>query len=198
MKKKIMNKKPIIFLIALLFISVIGVTYSYLYSEVILPNEFKTMTYKVDIDEEFNDTWGTKKVSFVNSESTNTPVVLRVNFSEKWRKTVDGETLTLSNTINGENVVTKSWTNAFLNDFVKKEDGWYYYKKILNGSSSVQVLNSISLNETLISASSNYQDYHTYKYSLIFNFEAVQATENAVSSIWNKNITINGSDVTWS
>ena len=198
MKKIPLKKKPLIFILLILFVTAIGVTFAIYYSEATFPNKFKAMTYNVTIEEEFNNNWGTKKVSFVNKEETNTPVVLRINFNESWRKEVEGEVLSLDNNVNGVNVVDKEWTDAFKSDFVKKDDGWYYYNKTLDAKESVQVLNSISLNETLIQSSPYYEDYKTYNYELSFNFEAIQANSAAVLDIWGKTITISGKNVTWS
>ena len=197
MKFKNLKKKPLIFLLALIAIGVVGTTFAYYYTEVSFPNQFRTMTYNVTIEEEFNDTWGTKKVSFVNKEETNTPVVLRINYNELWRKEVSGVKLSLDNNVNGENVVTKNWTSTFTSDFIDGGDGWYYYKKTLNAEESVQVLNSISLKEDLISTSPYYNDYKSYTYELDFNFEAIQASSSAISEIWGKTATISGSNVTW-
>ncbi len=198
MKFRKIKKKPLIFLLVLCLLGIVGTTFAYYYTEIAIPNQFKAMTYNVTIEEEFNDTWGTKKVSFVNNEETNTPVVLRINYNELWRKEVNGVKLSLDNNVNGTNVVTKNWTTAFTNDFVDGGDGWYYYKKTLNAEESVQVLNSISLNESLISTSPYYNDYKTYTYELDFNFEAIQANSSAISEIWGKNATITGGYVTWS
>lgn len=198
MKFKKIKKKPLFFLLLLLALGIVGTTFAYYYTEIAIPNQFRAMTYNVTIEEEFNNTWGTKKVSFVNNEETNTPVVLRINYNELWRKEVNGVKLSLDNNVNGVNVVTKNWTTAFTNDFVDGGDGWYYYKKTLNAEESVQVLNSISLNESLISTSPYYNDYKTYTYELDFNFEAIQANSSAISEIWGKNATITGGDVTWS
>ena len=190
MKFRKIKKKPLIFLLVLCLLGIVGTTFAYYYTEIAIPNQFKAMTYNVTIEEEFNDTWGTKKVSFVNNEETNTPVVLRINYNELWRKEVNGVKLSLDNNVNGVNVVTKNWTTAFTNDFVDGGDGWYYYKKTLNAEESVQVLNSISLNESLISTSPYYNDYKTYTYELDFNFEAIQANSSAISEIWGKNAAI--------
>ena len=197
MKFKKLKKKPLIFLLALIAIGVVGTTFAYYYTEIAIPNQFRTMTYNVTIEEEFNDTWGTKKVSFVNKEETNTPVVLRINYNELWRKEVSGVKLSLDNNVNGENVVTKNWTSTFTSDFIDGGDGWYYYKKTLNAEESVQVLNSISLKEDLISTSRYYNDYKSYTYELDFNFEAIQASSSAISEIWGKTATISGGNVTW-
>lgn len=197
MKFKKIKKKPLFFLLLLLVLGIVGTTFAYYYTEIAIPNQFRAMTYNVTIEEEFNNTWGTKKVSFVNNEETNTPVVLRINYNELWRKEVNGVKLSLDNNVNGINVVIKNWTTAFTNDFIDGGDGWYYYKKTLAAEASVQVLDSIALNESLISTSPYYDDYKSYTYELDFNFEAIQASSSAISEIWGKTATISGGNVTW-
>ena len=123
MKFKKIKKKPLFFLLLLLALGIVGTTFAYYYTEIAIPNQFRAMTYNVTIEEEFNNTWGTKKVSFVNNEETNTPVVLRINYNELWRKEVNGVKLSLDNNVNGTNVVTKNWTTAFTNDFIDGGDG---------------------------------------------------------------------------
>ena len=197
MKFKKIKKKPLFFLLLLLALGIVGTTFAYYYTEIAIPNQFRAMTYNVTIEEEFNNTWGTKKVSFVNNEETNTPVDLRINYNELWRKEVNGVKLSLDNNVNGTNVVTKNWTTAFTNDFIDGGDGWYYYKKTLAAEASVQVLDSIALNESLISTSPYYNDYKSYTYELDFNFEAIQASSSAISEIWGRTATISGGNVTW-
>ena len=93
--------KPLIFVgILTVVCAVVGYTVAYYYSNIVVPNQFQSMTYNVQITEEdFNNTFGTKKVFFKNEEETNTPVVLRFNFNESWGNGVN-------NLINGTNVVT--------------------------------------------------------------------------------------------
>lgn len=191
------TKKPLIFLILFLLVVGIGGTFAYYYSEVIIPNRFQAMTYHVTIEEEFYDDFGTKRVSFVNQEETNAPVVLRINYNESWRKTIDDVVITPSNVIDGQDVVTKEWTDAFLNDFADGGDGWFYYTKVLNAQESVQVLESITLNESLVSTSSDAIDYQGADYELSFNFESIQASSDAILDIWGISSTIQGDDVAW-
>ena len=153
------NKKPLIFAGLLVLVALVGYTIAYYYSEVVIPNRFQSMTYNVQVREEFNNTYGTKRVYFVNQEETNTPVVLRISYNEQFR--ING--LLQNNKVNGVDRVTKTWT-------------------------SVQVLESIQYNGT---------DPSNKEYHLDFNFEAIQATEEAVSDIWNRTMTINGDNVTW-
>lgn len=195
MKTSKIKKKPLIFILLLLLTVAVGSTFAYYYSEVVIPNKFKTMTYNVAIEEKFNNTWGTKEVTFVNKGDTNTPVVIRINYNELWLDDV-GSNASLSNKVYGMDVVTKNWTDEFNNDFVKGDDGWYYYTKVLNANQSVKVLNSIALNESAIS-SSYYDEYKKYTYELDFNIEAIQADGSAIESNWGKVVNISGNEVTW-
>ena len=191
-KKTKINKKPLFFLLLLLSISIIGGTIAYFSNKERFNNEFKTAGYNVAIEEEFYGEFGTKKVNIVNKDDAD--VILRVSYNELWSK---GD-LILSSEINGTEVVTKSWTQNWLSDFTDGGDGWYYYKKILESKSSIQILNSIAFNDTLAKTSSDYEYYKNYDYDLTFNYEAVQATSDAVQELWGHNATIDGNNVTWS
>ena len=193
MKNK--NKKPLIFGLLLLTLAVIGGTFAYYYSEVVIPNRFKAMTYDVKLVEEFEGDFGTKEVSIVNQEETNTPVVIRMSYNEYWDNS-------LNNKYNNTDVVTKNWTTDFLNDFrYDGGSGWYYYTKVLNPESSVTVLNSTALNTNLVNASPDRSSYLSSDYHLDFNYEAIQAKEEAILDIWGDdllNVSINGGNVSWS
>lgn len=193
MKNK--NKKPLIFGLLLLTLAVIGGTFAYYYSEVVIPNRFKAMTYDVKLVEEFEGYFGTKEVSIVNQEETNTPVVIRMSYNEYWDNS-------LNNKYNNTDVVTKNWTTDFLNDFTyDSRSGWYYYTKVLNPESSVTVLNSTALNTNLVNASPDRSSYLSSDYHLDFNYEAIQAKEEAILDIWGDdllNVSINGGNVSWS
>ena len=190
--------RSLFFLLGFLVLISVGGTIAYYYQNVTLPNEFQTLVYNVTIDEEYYDDWGTKKVYINNSDSSNTPVVLRINYNEIWNYKGYGADVKLSNTINGTNVVDKDWTSTFTNDFIDGQDGWFYYKKLLSPNETIQILDSISLNTTLIESSPDYQDYLDFDYKLSINYEALGPNTNKISSIWNKNATISGNNVTWS
>ena len=188
MKKfKKIKKKPLIFIISLFLITVIGGTFAYYYTDIVIPNRFKTMTYDVAIEEEFYDDWGTKKVFFVNKEDEGVPVVIRYNFNEIWTDTNDNPLEAAAN------IVTKNWivnnNTSLIPPGTYYNDGWYYLPVVLEGGESVQVLDSVTLIDN---------SYLSNNYQLIFNYEAIQANEEAINSLWNKNATIEGSEITWS
>lgn len=180
------NKQMILLVVAITFFMGIMAVSAVFYSNAVVKNRFKTMTYHVDVEEEFYDDWGTKKITVKNQEKTNTPVALRVSFHESFTK----DDFTLSNTINGEEVVDKEFTSEFVSHFRKASDGWYYYDQVLDPEESVQILNSIQLKEDLIQTSEDYELYKTYHYELGFQYEAIQATEGAIKEIWGKNASI--------
>ena len=49
MKKLTIKKKPLFFILLLLLLIGIGGTFAYYYTEIVVPNNFKTMTYNVAI-----------------------------------------------------------------------------------------------------------------------------------------------------
>lgn len=192
------NKKPLIFLLVLALVGVIDSTLAYFSSEQSFENKFTAVTYNVDLEEDFDNDWGKKEVTIINKETTqgdnNVPVVIRVNYNEKWRRVEGADTYVLSNTVNGVSAVNKNWTSAFNNDFVLGSDGWYYYKKVLKSGESVKILNSIEKNTAV---TNDNPDYDRYDYSLDFNYEAVQASSEAINEVWERTATINGDNVTW-
>ena len=193
---KIKDYKPLVFILAIAFIISIGTTFAYYYSEYVIPNKFKAMTYNVVLNTTF-DGWTTNKVSISNNEQTNTAVVLRLNYNETWSKNENGALLLLSNMKNGQDVVVKSWTDTFRNNFVLQTDGWYYYKKTLQPQTTIEILNSLYIDTNIVSPDNPNDDYNNYDYNIGFNIEAIQATTKAVKSIWGKDIVISGDDITW-
>lgn len=193
--KKLMKKnKPLFFLIILLSLSIIGGSISFFVKNISYANKFDVAKYNVVIEEEFYDEFGTKKVNFTNKGTSD--VIIRINYNEIWQRFIDDENISLNNMIDNTNLVNKTWTEEFLNNFTYK-DGWYYYNKILKSNESVEVLTSISLNKELLNNSNLKEEYLNADYELDFNLESVQATSNAIKKIWGLNPTITGDNVVW-
>lgn len=188
-----LKKKPLIFLLALLFVGIIGGTVALFTNYVIYSNKFDTSKYNVVIKEEFNNEFGTKKVNLVNEGSND--VIIRINYNEYWSKIIEENKVYLNTMIDGTNLVDKSWTEEFLKNFTY-HDGWYYYNKLLKGNSSIQILTEINLSEA-IDESIYDSEYANADYDLDFNLETVQATESAIKKIWGFDVSINGDDLLW-
>lgn len=190
-KKRKLKKKSLIFISALVLIVAISITYALFFSTISIANTFETMKYNVTFEEEFYNDWGTKRIYLENNEKS-TPVVIRVSYIELWSQENGDDLKTLSNKVNGEDVVTKEWTSTWTTYFVDGGDGWYYYTKVLGSGDRIQLLESIEFNET-VGTSLRAE----YDYELTFNYEAIQASEKAVEGLWGKKITINGDNITW-
>lgn len=198
-----MNKnwkiKPIIFIFISILLIGIGTTYAVFNNNYTFTNSFKSSTVDVKIEENFTpkpwnrDTKTTKEVKIANKG--NSDVVIRISYDEVWSKELNGEKVQINNLVNGQNVVIKEWTSDFLKNFVLKDDGWYYYNKVLKGNSAVTILESIKLDYDLVDASS--ENYEEYDYELSFNFEAVQADAKAIKEVWKVDATLAGNSVTW-
>lgn len=187
MKKYRWKKKPLLYLGILLVIGAIGVSYAIYQNMVEKENVFETSPYTVHLEENFEpSTWPeetVKEVSIVNEGTTG--VVVRVSYSEVW--TYEGTIL--NNLVNGENVVIKNFTESFLTDWIY-QDGWYYYTKVLEGNSSIQILESIELN-------TEEEEYQKGVYELTFYLESVQASEEAVLELWGITVHIEEGEITY-
>ncbi len=193
--KKVLKNKPIIFLVLLLLVVMVDGTIAYFSLTTKLDNRFNTSKYDVRLSEDFDSsTWPEltkKKVSILNDGTAD--IIVRMSYNEMWRSNTGD---VLNNIVDGKNVVIKDWATSLESDWLYK-DGWYYYKKIIEGKSELQLLNSIMLDNTVIEKSEDYSKYLTYEYSLIFNYESIQATSEAVKDIWGQDIEINDKDITW-
>lgn len=189
--------KPIVMLLIIVSISIIGITIAFFASSTYFENKFRASIYNVSIEEEFYNDWGTKKVNFINKDST--PVVIRVSYSELWNlKNEDSGKVTkkLSNKVNNQDVVEKHWTTSW-NSFIDGNDGWYYYPRVLQEGDNLQILESITLNTDLIKDLPSYNDYSTSKYELDFSFESIQATEKAIKDLWGFEVDIKDNTINW-
>jgi len=195
MKKKKLKWKSLIFIGVILLVGIIGVTLALYFSEERIVEEFKAMTYKVSLKEEWDGDFGTKKVSIINDDERGMPVLIRFNYNESWEieQKIDEETIisfkrnVFSESLNSpkRDVVTKNWNEFFAgNDgylnrshFCVMLDGWYYYKRVLKSNEEIPILESIEM-------AANRDDYSGYTYNLSFNVEAIQADPNHAMQIW--------------
>lgn len=196
MEKNKIKSKPLLFILLLLVVGTVGGTFAYFYTEVVISNQFRTMTYEVKLNEtNFKGTWGSKNVSISNNEkNSKIPVVIRFNYNEIWKKTENNVTSILSNKLsNGNPVVKKNWATSY-SDFTLSSDGWYYYNKVLSPQETVKILESIEKDSA---ATSDYNSKNA-NYELDFNYEAIQADTKAIKKLWNLEATIKDDNtVTW-
>lgn len=177
----------------------IGSTSAVIRHQIDLKNEISADTVVVEVEEDLaddnqNDWTKPKKVSFKNSGSAD--VFLRVAYSESWSTAggADGEKELLSNKMPGSDSDVASKVVSGEN-WELREDGWYYYKKVLPAGSTtesfmeqVDFSNIDSLEESLKNT------YKNAEYEIHFQAEAVQASdewkvsEEAAAALFDKDI----------
>ncbi|MBR5418903.1 hypothetical protein IK110_01495 [Candidatus Saccharibacteria bacterium] len=185
LKKEKSSKKLLLPILAFVLVGAAATglfVYALSHSNSVIDGDIPLGGTKVELIEDSDAGFGKKEVSFRNSDESNMPVLLRIGYAETW------DNGAVSNTVNGVNVVTKSWTTAFANDFVDGGDGWYYYEKTLAPNETVQVLSSIALTNN---------SYLAYDYDLVFRYEAIQPTAEAASELWGKTVVVENGVATW-
>lgn len=193
MKKKI----NILFLLLIIF-CVVGVTYAYYSYSKSFDNNFKVGNFDVVIKEVFEENLcignsydaenerdcsqrnANKEVFVVNNE--NTDAIVRISYNEYYNSDeFNGytEAINVIDDYYNESLVSKNWTPEFLNDWFYY-NGWYYYNKVLSSGETIKVLNGVSVRCCVVG-----------EYNLDFNLEAIQASQDAVNELWDKNVVIN-------
>ena len=188
-------KKNIVFIILMLLLGVVGVTYAYFTETESFENDFVIADFNVVIEENFEQgfdvEWDTIYISkevFITNKK-NTPAIVRVSYNQNVMDyTLDGEyTIIYTYLLNNEiidMIFDYDWTEEFDNYF-RYQDGWFYYLKVLPANSGIQIMSGI-----------NVKDFSTeaQHYNLDFNIEAVQATPEAVEEVWGWQVSIDESE----
>lgn len=174
---KFYKNKKVRLLIPFLLLAVLGLvgtSFAWAKQEVTVENKLKAHTTEISIEEVFEPEIGKKEVEFKNNGSSS--VFLRMTWTEYW-ETADGKIL--SNQVNGKEVATKEWTEAYTQQWKKADpdDGWYYYRKILPaGNSTNMILERVDFPK---SYGESLAEYENAEYHLYFQVEAVQASDSA-------------------
>ena len=120
------KSKKYLLITPILALAVVGagllIVYALSHNTTVVTNDIPVGTGTVQIVDDSDPGFGKKEVSFVSSDANSIPMLLRIGYSETWKDSSDN---VVSNVYTGNNVVTKTWTSAFTNDFVDGGDGWY-------------------------------------------------------------------------
>lgn len=202
------NKKPIIALVAIVCVGIIGGTFAYFTDRIDVANEFKTKPYGTQVTEEFTspDNWlpgdETPKTVIVKNTGE-VDIAVRVSYIEKW-ESLNGDTLSGTQTISGQNVKVALINLDNTNDWTKEGDYYYYNKKLESGGSTTSFIKSVTFNSqitddttcttvnNITTCTSTGNGYDGASYTLTINVETVQF--NAYQAVWNTNFIINDND----
>jgi len=186
-KNKLKKIKPIIFILLIATVIISGSTIAFFSIKESFGNKFKVKAFDISIEEpDFKGDFGSKTINIINNDSAD--VIIRVTINELWSRNQDDELVMLNNKVDGKDVVVKE-RGANWNDFIDGHDGWYYYKKVLKSDEKIELLKSIEKN-TLI-PEEKLKEYDSYDYELSYNYEGIQATEDAIKNIWELDANIN-------
>ena len=186
-EKNNLKIKPIIFILLIATVIISGSTIAFFSIKESFGNKFKVKAFDISIEEpDFKGDFGSKTINIINNDSAD--VIIRVTINELWSKNQDDELVMLNNKVDGKDVVIKERGTDW-DDFIDGHDGWYYYKKVLKSDEKIELLKSIEKN-TLI-PEEKLKEYDSYDYELSYNYEGIQATEDAIKNIWELDANIN-------
>lgn len=201
-KKKILS--GLLSMVLLISVSIaVGVTGAAILHSMQLENPIKTSTVEGVITENLDQ--GAKEVSFTNHGEAD--VFLRVAFAQSW-VTADGRVL--PNVIEDEPGRFLPVANPDLAvhfNWEDGKDGWYYYKKVLPGSSSGEdrhstenLVRSVEFKDLTKLKDQRYQDA---EYQLHFTMEIVQCSDDwevssqAVKMLFDRDISLEQNKDDW-
>lgn len=146
--KRIKNRKALLAIVALLLITVVGTTLAFFYSSGTFTNVFQAGTYRLVTTEVFQspDNWkpGDEVSKIITTKNEGTvPAAVRMSYTEEWFDSNDNDITSEvdrdSAIINFDN--TKDWIY---------EDGYYYYKYILEPDQETSsFIKSVTLNDNI-------------------------------------------------
>lgn len=175
MKKRVIM---VVSLVALVSLLVVGGTMAWFTSTPeAVENTFTAGTVEIEVNEHgFEDivNWNpgdttTKEVSVVSNGSKKTYV--RVSLTPVWVVGEYEEALPNSN-------VVLNWNNQ---DWVLHDNGWYYYKNILNKDDETSLL----LESVTLKGAETGNEYQGKALTVTVKAEAVQASHEAYKDVWN-------------
>lgn len=153
--KRRKNKKKIALLSGIGTLTVIGSTLAYFTTSDNIINNFKSLKYQTTIKEEFEspDSWVPGDTVDMNVRVTNNgdiPLAARIRYEEKWTN-ANKENMSLYD-FNGNQAAIINFNNS---DWIKNEDGYYYYGSKENKAAispneiSSNFINSVTFNENI-------------------------------------------------
>lgn len=196
------RKRKCSFAFGILSVLLIGGTFAYFQESSHIENHFQVTEPKVYLNEKFNpyDEWlpgeeKQKEVRFGNEGKM--AAVLRVKFISSLD--VNGNLTDIS-----DKVVLNFNSPLFDNEWVKGQDDWYYYKKVLSPNAVTDItLKSVTISEKLGNDEHGIQqDYSGAVFDVQIQGELIQASlaKEIIKNQQNWELVpeINGEQVTWS
>ena len=203
---------PILAIFVIAISIVVGTTFAYFTSTAEFENRFQTKPYQTQVTETFTspDNWlpgeETEKKVFVKNTGE-VEVALRVSYSEKWINANGNE-------LSGKQILHDNSGDSEINAAIIKFDneskwiknnGYYYYYKVLNANESAEsFIKAVEFNKLIASTvtcttsnngkkqvcETSKDGYDGATYTLTIYVETIQA--NAYKSVWTSDVNIEG------
>lgn len=202
---KITKNRKLLLLILAAAVAVLatGVSLAYYQASMDTDNPFETTEAKVYMDETFatSDGWvpGEEKQKEVRLGNDGTmDTVLRIRFSPEL-ELADGTKVTGQDVLGGFSL---NFNDSFSENWVKGNDGWYYFKKVLGaGEQTDPTLKSVTMNDAISNDVHGTQTDYTGAV-LKVNVESQMVQASAAGSAaqvqgWGMIPEVSGSTVQW-
>lgn len=186
-----MKKKVLLILGIFLVFVTTTISLAYFTSKENKENKFSIGSIQTKINEDFDknseevknlSTIAVKKKVCIENTGKN-PVLVRVIITPQWEKTDENGNI-IGNIVSASNQVQLNFSNDISKNWIKGNDGYYYYNKVLEPKETTSyLLESVQLKDNI--PSDEKEEYKDRELAINVSSEATQVNEKALDNKWN-------------
>lgn len=186
-----MKKKVLLILGIFLVFVTTTISLAYFTSKENKENKFSIGSIQTKINEDFDknseevknlSTIAVKKKVCIENTGKN-PVLVRVIITPQWEKTDENGNI-IGNIVSASNQVQLNFSNDISKNWIKGNDGYYYYNKVLEPKETTSyLLESVQLKDNI--PSDEKDEYKDRELAINVSSEATQVNEKALNNKWN-------------
>ena len=186
-----MKKKVLLILGIFLVFVTTTISLAYFTSKENKENKFYIGSIQTKINEDFDknseevknlSTIAVKKKVCIENTGKN-PVLVRVIITPQWEKTDENGNI-IGNIVSASNQVQLNFSNDISKNWIKGNDGYYYYNKVLEPKEITSyLLESVQLKDNI--PSDEKDEYKDRELAINVSSEATQVNEKALDNKWN-------------
>lgn len=186
-----MKKKVLLILGIFLVFVTTTISLAYFTSKENKENKFSIGSIQTKINEDFDknseevknlSTIAVKKKVCIENTGKN-PVLVRVIITPQWEKTDENGNI-IGNIVSASNQVQLNFSNDISKNWIKGNDGYYYYNKVLEPKETTSyLLESVQLKDNI--PSDEKDEYKDRELAINVSSEATQVNEKALDNKWN-------------
>lgn len=186
-----MKKKVLLILGIFLVFVTTTISLAYFTSKENKENKFSIGSIQTKINEDFDknseevknlSTIAVKKKVCIENTGKN-PVLARVIITPQWEKTDENGNI-IGNIVSASNQVQLNFSNDISKNWIKGNDGYYYYNKVLEPKEITSyLLESVQLKDNI--PSDEKDEYKDRELAINVSSEATQVNEKALDNKWN-------------